>query len=246
MSSHAEAEAESHDEASGRPEEIRRGARDSIPLGVALVAVGVAFGYAAHAAGLTWWLAGLMSLTTYGGPSQFLAAGLIGAGAAVPAIIATVFVANLRYSLFAVSLAPHLRDSPRGRLLPMAHGLADGSYAVTMQRRLQHRRPRLDRYLLGSILVSFTVWVPATIAGNLLGGAVPDAVGYGLAFATPAIFTVFLMDSVRDRIGIVVMLIAGVGTVFGHGALPAGAGPVVAIVAASVLGGVLDWLRRPR
>ncbi|MEA2426069.1 MAG: AzlC protein, partial [Thermoleophilaceae bacterium] len=73
--------------------EIVRGARDSIPLGVALAAVGVAFGYAAHEAGLSWWLAGLMSLTTYGGPSQFLAVSLIGIGAAVPAIVATVFVA---------------------------------------------------------------------------------------------------------------------------------------------------------
>lgn len=244
MSARAEAESPPANEAA-EPEEIRRGARDSIPLAIALTAVGIAFGYAAHAVRLTWWVAGLMSLTTYGGPSQFLAVGLIGAGAAVPAIIATVAVANLRYSLFALTLAPHLGDAPRGRLLPIAHGLADGSYALTMQRRARQRAPRLDRYLLGSILVSFAVWVPSTIAGDLLGSAVPGPVGYGLAFATPAIFTVFLLDSVRDRIGVVVMLIAGVGTVLAHGALPAGVGPVLAIVAASVLGGVLDWRRRP-
>jgi hypothetical protein len=54
------------------------------------------------------------------------------------------------------------------------------------------------------------------------------------------------MGAVRDRIGIVVMLVAGVGTVAGHDVLPTGAGPVLAIVAGSVLGGVLDWRRRAR
>jgi 4-azaleucine resistance transporter AzlC len=225
--------------------EILRGARESLPLGVALAAVGVAFGYAAHVAGLTWWVAGLMSLTTYGGPSQFLAVSLIGVGAAVPAIVATVFVANLRYSLFAASLAPHLRDTPRRRLFGLAHGLADGSYALTVQYEANHPcQPRLDRYLLGSILVSFGVWVPSSIAGNLLGDAVPDALAYGLRFATPAIFTAFLVAAVRDRIGLAVMLVAGLGSVVGHDQLPTGTGPVVAIALASVLGGTLTWRRR--
>jgi 4-azaleucine resistance transporter AzlC len=227
-----------------RPEEVGRGARDSIPLAIALVAVGIAFGYTAHVAGLTWWIAGLMSATTYGGPSQFLAAGLIATGAAIPAIVATVFVANLRYSLFAATLAPHLRDAPRRRLFLLAFGLADGSYALTVQRRARARNPRLDRYLLGSIFVSFGVWVPSTIAGDLLGGALPSSVGYGLAFATPAIFIAFLLDAVRDRVGVIVMLIAGVGTVVGHDVLPTGAGPVVAIAVAAILGGVLDWRHR--
>lgn len=223
------------------------GARESIPLGLALGAVGIAFGYASHVVGLSWWLAGLMSLAVYGGPSQFLAAALIGVGAAVPTIVATTFVANLRYSLFAASLAPHLRDAPRRRLLGLAFFLADGSYAVTLDHAARHpERPRKDRYLLGSIFVSFGAWVPASIAGNLLGDTLPTALGYGLDFATPAIFTAFLAGAVRDRIGVVVMLVAGLGTVLGHDHLPAGTGPIVAIVIAAVLGGTLEWRRRRR
>jgi predicted branched-subunit amino acid permease len=224
---------------------IARGARDSIPLGIALAAVGTAFGYAAHEAGLNWWLAAVMSLTTYGGPSQFLAVALIGIGAAVPAIVATVFVANLRYSLFAASLAPHLRDAPRRRLFGLAYGLADGSYALTLSHAATTRQRRIDLYFLGSIFVSFGVWVPFTIVGNLLGEAVPDALGYGLRFATPAIFTAFLAGSLVDRTAVVVMLIAGVGAVVGHELLPTGVGPVGAIALAAVTGGVLTWRHRP-
>jgi 4-azaleucine resistance transporter AzlC len=218
---------------------VARGARESVPLGIGLAAIGIAFGYTAHVAGLTWWLAGLMSATTYGGPSQFLAAGLIGAGAAIPAIVLTVFVANLRYSLFAATLAPALRDTPRRRLFLLAHGLADGSYALTMQHAAEKQRRRLDRYLLGSIFVSFPVWVVATIVGNLVGAELPAVLAYGLGFATPAIFIAFLLAAVRDRIGVVVMLVAGLGSVVAHDNLPTGAGPVVSIGVAAVVGGLL-------
>jgi predicted branched-subunit amino acid permease len=182
-----------------------------------------------------------MSATTYGGPSQFLAAGLIGTGAAIPAIVVTVFVANLRYSLFAATLAPALRDAPRRRLFLLAHGLADGSYALTVQRAAGKRRRRVDRYLLGSIFVSFPVWVAATVVGNLVGAQLPAVLAYGLGFATPAIFIAFLIAAVRDRIGIVVMLIAGIGSVVANDNLPSGAGPVISIGVAAVVGGVLRW-----
>ena len=57
----------------GPREEVRRGVRESIPLGFALVPVGLAFGYGAHVVGLSWWLAGLMSTFVYGGPSSLAA-----------------------------------------------------------------------------------------------------------------------------------------------------------------------------
>ena len=66
--------------------EVRAGIVESLPLGLALVPVGLAFGYLAHTAGLSWWLAGLMSAIVYAGPSQFIAMGLVGTGASVPAI----------------------------------------------------------------------------------------------------------------------------------------------------------------
>lgn len=224
---------------------IARGVRDSIPLGIALAAVATAFGYAAHEAGLNWWLAGLMSLTTYGGPSQFLAVALIGIGAAVPTIVATVFVANLRYSLFAASIAPQLQEAPRRRLFGLAFGLADGSYALTLGYAATARQRRIDLYLLGSILVSFGVWVPFTMLGNLIGEAVPAALGYGLRFATPAIFTAFLAGTLTDRTGVVVMVIAGAATVVGHEVLPTGVAPVAAISLAAVTGGLLTCRHQP-
>jgi 4-azaleucine resistance transporter AzlC len=228
-------------------EEVRLGIRESIPLGFALVPIGLAFGYGAHVVGLSWWLAGLMSALVYGGPSQFIATNLISVGASVPTIVATTFVANLRYALFAASLAPFLGDAPRSRLLWLCQGLADGSYALTLAHaRSDPMRPRKDRYLQGSFYISGTAWVSSSIAGALIGGALPEFLAYGLGFATPAIFIAFLVPYVRDARAVTVMLVAGLGTVLGNEHLPTGTGPLVAIILAAVLGGLLPWRRRQR
>lgn len=226
--------------------EVAHGIRDSLPLGLALAPVGVAFGYAAQAVGLSWWLAGLMSAVVYAGPSQFIAAGMIAAGATVPAIVATTFVANLRYSLFAASLAPYMHGVPNGRLIALGHAVVDGSYALTLSRARAHPdRPGKDRYLLGSFVVSFGSWVPATILGALSGEIVPEVLAFGLAFATPAIFIAFVIPYVRDGIAAMVLLAAGIGTVAGNEYLPSGAGALIAIAGASILGGVLRSRREP-
>jgi 4-azaleucine resistance transporter AzlC len=216
------------------------GIRDSLPLGLALIPVAMAFGYLAHSVGLSWWLAGLMSAIVYAGPAQFIAAAMIGIGAGTVTIAATTFVTNLRYSLFAASLAPFMSDAPPRRLLFLGQAVADGSYALALHRaRTNPDASRLDEYLLGSFIVSFGVWVPATVAGALLGDVVPNAIAAGLGFATPAIFIAFLIPYVRDAPAALVMLVAGIGTVLGNEHLASGAGALAAIVAAVIIGGAL-------
>ena len=188
-----------------------------------------------------------MSTFVYGGPSQFIATNLISVGASVPTIIATTFVANLRYALFAASLAPFLRDAPRAELLWLAQGLADGSYALSLAHAREHpHQPRKERFLQGSFYVSFGAWVSSSIAGALIGGALPGFLAYGLGFATPAIFIALLIPYVRDARAVTVMLVAGVGTLLGNTHLPTGTGPLVAIILAALVGGLLPWQRRQR
>jgi len=225
--------------------EVRQGIRESIPLGFALLPIGLAFGYGAHVVGFSWWIAGLMSVLVYGGPSQFIATGLVAVGAGIPSIVATTFVANLRYSLFTASLAPFLRDAPRGRLLWLCQAVADGSYALTLAHAHEHpKRPRKDRYLLGSFSVSFGAWISSSVAGALIGDSLPEPIAFGLRFATPAIFIAFLIPYVRDLRAVGVVLVAGGVTVLGNEYLPTGTAPLVAIVLAATLGGLL-WPTRP-
>jgi predicted branched-subunit amino acid permease len=82
--------------------------------------------------------------------------------------------------------------------------------------------------------------VGGTILGALAGGVVPATIAFGLGFATPAVFISFIVPYIRDRVAVVVLLVAGVGTVAGNEYLPAGVGPLLAIAGASVLGGALS------
>ena len=187
-----------------------------------------------------------MSMLVYGGPSQFIATSLVAVGAGIPSIVATTFVVNLRYSLFTASLAPFLRDARRGRLLWLCQAVADGSYALTLAHAHAHpKRPRKDRYLLGSFYVSFGAWVSSSVVGALIGDSLPEPLAFGLRFATPAIFIAFLIPYVRDLRAVGVVLVAGGVTVLGNEYLPTGTGPLVAIVLAATLGGLL-WPTRPR
>ena len=76
-----------------------------------------------------------------------------------------------------------------------------------------------------------------SVLGVLIGDVLPDVLTFGLNFATPAIFIAFLIPFVRDWLSVTVILTAGFLTVAGNEYLPSGAGPVVAIVVASILGG---------
>jgi 4-azaleucine resistance transporter AzlC len=223
---------------------LRQGIRDATPLGIALIAIGMALGALARDAGLSWWLAVLASAVVYAGPAQFLAMNQLAAGAATGTIVLTTFVASLRYFLFAMSLAPLLADAPRRRLPFLAQATADGSYALVMERA--RRRPdehRLDRYFLGTFVVSFGAWMTGTIAGSLLGANLPADLSYALGFASPAIFIALLAPRLRHRPDWVVAAIAGIGAVGGAQVLPPGTETLVALVVAVLVGGTWAWRR---
>ena len=82
------------------------------------------------------------------------------------------------------------------------------------------------------------------MAGALIGDSLPEPIAFGLRFATPAIFIAFLIPYVRDLRAVGVVLVAGGVTVLGNEYLPTGTAPLVAIVLAATLGGLL-WPTRP-
>jgi 4-azaleucine resistance transporter AzlC len=220
--------------------------RATLPLGVALIPGGFAFGFLAQEVGLPWWAAMLMSLLVYSSSAQFLALALLTSGASTLAIWATTLVANLKFALFGASLAPHLRDAPTRGLLLASQGLADGNYALAVERiRNNPDATRTDRFLLGGYLASVIFWVPSTVAGALVGDGLPRALEYGLAMAAPAIFIAFLAPLMRDRTAGIVVLAAGVMTLVGTEYLPPGSGALIGILGGAALGGVIRWKNDP-
>jgi 4-azaleucine resistance transporter AzlC len=84
--------------------EFWAGCRAIVPLVVGAIPFGLIFGTLSANSGLSFAAALAMSAFVFAGSAQFIALGLLAAGTALPLVILTTFVVNLRHLLYAVSL----------------------------------------------------------------------------------------------------------------------------------------------
>jgi predicted branched-subunit amino acid permease len=169
-----------------------------------------------------------LSTIVFAGASQLAAADVLADGGS--AIVATVAACtiNLRMLLYSASLAPYLAHLPLGRRMAAAYLMTDQAYAVSITRWTADHEPgsRLA-YYLGAGGLLWAVWQLATIAGIVVGGAVPDALPLG--FAVPLVFLVLLVPAITSRPAAVAALAGGAAAVI---AAELGAGPLAVIVGA--------------
>jgi 4-azaleucine resistance transporter AzlC len=174
------------------------GLRDVAPMMLGVAPFGMITGVAAAGIGLTPLQAVGMSAFVFAGASQLAAISLLGQGAAFWVVVGTVFVVNLRHTMYSASLAPWLRSLVPSMRLALAYVMTDHAYAFSV---LRFRRepadyPRRD-YYLGVAVPLWGIWMTATAVGAGLGAQVPA--GWQLDFAIPLTFIALLVPAVRDR-----------------------------------------------
>lgn len=179
--------------------------------------------------GFGGWTAVGLSTVVFAGASQLAIIDVLSQGGSAIVAIVAAWTINLRMVLYSASLAPYLGHESTRRRLGAAYLLVDQVYALSVSRWAGDERTegRLAYYLgVGSLL--WTAWVTSTIAGALLGTAVPEEVP--LDFALPLVFLVLLVPLLVDRPGVVAAVAGGVTAVI---AAEAGAGPLSTIVGAA-------------
>ncbi len=203
---------------------------------------GLIFGTLAGPAGLSPLATLTMSLFVFAGSSQFIAMTLVGGGASMAVIIMTTFIVNLRHALYSASLLPHVRQLGQRWRLPLAFWLTDETYAV-----VQHRYGAADAspykhwYYLGSCLAMYVNWAGWTLAGLLLGHAIPGVQGLGLEFAMAATFTGMVVPLLRQRPMLAAALAAGLVALWAH-SLPYKLGLMLAALAGVITGLLVERL----
>ncbi len=226
--------APSEAESNSQMESFGDGVRACLPVVLGYLAIGLAFGVVGRTADLTVPEVTLMSLILYAGSAQFVAAGLIGAGAAAPAIVVTIFLVNVRHLLYSAALAPHVRRLPVWKNVLIGAELTDETFAVASS-RLMGNRPAHAAWLFGINLTAQVSWILATTAGAILGRAISNTRALGLDFALAAMFAALLVLQItgrpRVRLAVVVAVIGAVVAV--GGALVVS--PSWAIIAATVI-----------
>ncbi len=210
----------------------RRLLLDSAGIAVSAVGFALVYGLAAREAGYTLVEASAMSVFAFAGAAQFAAVGYVAQGLPWLPIVVLTFFLNARHLLYSASLAPRLRSVPFLQRAAMAHVLTDEAFALAATHF--HRLGRVDvlGYWIAGVVAVFIPWNLATIAGYLLGSAIPDPSAFGLDVVFPAAMAGLAVGLMTGRREVVA---AGSGAAIGV-ALSLLLGPSVGIVAGGLLG----------
>jgi len=215
-----------------RKQEFWRGARATLPMIVGAIPFGIIFGALAINAGLSVAATMGFSLIVYAGSAQFVAAGLVSAGASVGIIVLTTFFVN-----------HHL---PQRWLLPLGFWLTDETYAAVIARfrRSEHEAgngPFKHWFQLGSSVAMYVNWQLCTVIGIVTGTRLEAIGSWGLEFALVVTFIGIVVPLIRRWPMLVCALVAG-GCALVFRDLPHQLGLIVASLLGIVVGFIVELI----
>jgi predicted branched-subunit amino acid permease len=206
---------------------FRQGFARMLPLWTGAIPAGIAFGVAAHDAGLSPVESQLMSLVVFSASAQLNAVAQEHPSALL--LIGTAIALNAQLLLIGLTAGRQLRMRPLERLAT-AWFLTDGAYAVATG----HRRLRWP-VLLGAGVSMYLGWNLGTAIGSAAGQAIPDPRRFGIDLVAPLTFLAVLVPALRGRTAWLVAAAAGATALLLLRIAPSG----VAILAAGMVGGAL-------
>lgn len=219
------------------------GMRDSLPVVLGYLAIGMAFGVVGRTAGLSILEVFLLSVILYAGSAQFIFASMVASAAAPLAVVLTIFLVNIRHSLYSAALSPYLREQPLWKNALIGAELTDETFALATSHLVKGRTAD-PAWLFGINLTSQVSWVAATTLGALLGQAVSNLSALGLDFALAAMFAALLVLQMANHprlrnaviVALVAAFLAAAGTLF----FSASWAILLAAVAAATTGVLLE------
>ncbi|MEQ4619175.1 MAG: AzlC family ABC transporter permease [Corticimicrobacter sp.] len=171
-----------------QPSPWRQALTDSIPIAMAYVPIGFAFGLLAVETGLPAWYAVLMSVIVYTGALQFAALPMLAGGIGLGALALTTLLLNLRHLLYALPLLPVLSRKRATRLYSLA-ALTDETYSMLSAMPAERR----GRMAFSINLTCQAWWVAGTALGALLGPQIGNQIP-NLGFALPCLFVILAIE----------------------------------------------------
>ena len=189
-------------------QEFVSGLLDELPLQAGIIPFGMVYGILGIESGMTVWQTFLLSSVLFGGASQIVFTQLISSSTPPAIIVSTIGAINARHLLYSTSMLGYLSHLPlRWRVL-LAYLLTDEAYAVSIRRFSERpHNANMHYHLLGSGLLLFSVWQASTLAGIVLGAAIPAQLELG--FAIPLSFLAIVLPLLKMRAEIIAAIIAG-------------------------------------
>ncbi|MGI8858498.1 MAG: AzlC family ABC transporter permease [Thermomicrobiales bacterium] len=221
------------------------GALATLPFWPGAALFGIVYAVTARAAGLSGPEIVGMSVLVHAGAAQFAAVNLIAGGAGALSIVFGTAITNARSLLIGASIAPRVAAQPLWWRLLYAFHLSDESYAVATTHFLHG--DATPSYALGANLGMVVPWLGASVAGVLLGAAIPTPSRWGIDLVIPLTFLGLLVPLLRSCRAVGVALCSGALALLGITYLPGTWYLVLAGVGGSAVGALWQtWEERRR
>ncbi|GAA3400975.1 AzlC family ABC transporter permease [Paenibacillus hodogayensis] len=179
-------------------ESFFQGVKDCVPTLLGYLSIGFAAGVVGKTSGLSVAEITLMSALIYAGSAQFIVAGMIAANGSAAAIIATVWIVNLRHLLLSAALSPYFRHLPPIKAMGIGSLLTDETFGVAMNQPA-NKTLISERWMHGLNITAYLNWILATLAGAFFGKWITNPEKFGLDFALPAMFIGLLVLQMASR-----------------------------------------------
>ena len=226
----------------------------ALPLCLSYVPIGLACGVLLHAAGFNALLTALVSLLVFSGGAQFLIASMLTVNAPMHTILLMLFFLELRYALLGSSLSQYMQKTSKGFLYLFAASLNDENYAVNYL-KFATDKTWTPKDALQVEHWSLLFWTGANLIGSLIGGLISINLAI-VDYALTALFLYMVVMQIKNRLTILISLIAGCLAAIFIVLLKGTMGLVVATLLASLVGFIIEdylvkhnranssWLRR--
>ncbi|WP_426189594.1 AzlC family ABC transporter permease [Massilia sp. DWR3-1-1] len=200
-----------------------------VPTLPGIAAWGMVVGVAMVKVGLTVPQALGMTLLVFAGSAQLASLPLIVAHAPIWVIFATALVVNLRFVIFSALMAPHFGHLPWKSRVAFGYVTGDMTVALFLQ-RFPSPAPAAGKlsYLKALVYPNWAAWQVGSVAGILLGSAVPAQ--WGLGFAGTLAILCITVPMVANKAVLAGVAVAALVSVLAFG-LPYKLGLLVAVVA---------------
>ncbi len=175
---------------------VRTALLEALPLALAIAAYGLSYGVLATQAHWSLWSTILMSLLVFSGSVQLVIVAMFISGAALPSMLITAVLLNLRNLLYGAALADNLAPASRKYRWLLAFGVSDESFVLG---NIRYQKYGADPLYFGVVAGTFySAWVVASYIGAYLGDLI-DPVRWGLDLAFPITFVALLIPALTQK-----------------------------------------------
>lgn len=180
---------------------------DILPIHLGTFPFAIIIGITGIKLGFTFIEITVMSAILFAGTAQLPAIFLMAEGIHIMVVTFTVFMINIRFIIYSISLAPIFQPYSRLRKAVYSFFVADPLYALSIPRFRDPEEDGSHWYYFGGGVSLWSVWVLGIVIGAGVGVEVPEEFPFELVL--PLVLIALLFQVLEDRSSWATAAVAG-------------------------------------